>query len=190
MITWVPSVIDTCDLQTIDFDYLAQAISGSTYKKKCEKIRAITDRTQRNILKADTLPAFSMCTFDGLGRDEDHVLTVNGLTLDYDECNGNADQIWKAMQAAGARLIFNSPSGNGVKASFEYSRSISKQEHDRIKYDITHGMKLKAGHKLCNCSSSAVQLCFLSNDPDIILQAGKPIDVDALLTHAKKDPYA
>jgi hypothetical protein len=169
--------------------YLTQTTLGNIFdrikrdtelERIIDAIRSESDKDERRKLKEENLPYFVLGTFRNNRRKSDNLISTQFISIDFDNLNGNADDLDKKLRADdNVFTFFKSPSDNR-KVIYKLDKPID----DRTKYSRVYSYFLneinnKYGFEADKQTSDAARAIYLSYDPDIYINnKSKPLCID------------
>ena len=146
-------------------------------KKNTEKLRGLSGKEERSRAKTRL---FKAATFSGTfkGRKDDDLIEPSGLLcLDIDHAEAQGWPLNSLKECVindpllNPRLVFVSPSGDGLKVVIEQAESMTGEDYYSVisrYFEDSFNLELDA-----SCSNPA-RLCFLPHDPEVIYLDARP----------------
>lgn len=142
------------------------------YRERTERLRALTDAKERRALKARSL---DYVTFSGVFgyRMATSIREHSGLIcLDFDHVR-NMERLWEGLKGEdGLRLMFHSPSGDGIKAVFAVEGVRNAEEHLAAFVRLRTYVMVRYGVEADGSGKDVCRACFLCFDPCAYLRSG------------------
>jgi hypothetical protein len=160
-----------------------ECISGNTFKRVTDEVRAITDVIEQGKYKARN---FHYVTFSGTftSRANKSLKAHSGLLcIDVDKLDNVAPLRLQIIEALPPSLLFVSPRGNGLK--LVYKIAINEATHLDYFFAFRQFFKEKLNIKIDDSCKDVSRACFLSHDPDAYFNNGD----DTLLDKAFIDTF-
>lgn len=182
-----------------DLDSVWEEITDRTLKEQTDRLRELLSQNNREEYKKQKGLILPSATFGGIfdyrSRDQKKLseqgkrglLSASGLVvIDIDhisETGHTLDELREALSAdseIGVRLIFVSPSGDGLKVICKTSKEISDPQSYRTVFDsLRHYINSRYGEIVDKSGSDITRLCLLCYDPDArILDSEGTFDPD------------
>lgn len=139
-------------------------------KRIVDAIRSESDKDERRKLKEENLPYFVLGTFRNNHRKSDNLISTQFISIDFDNLNGNADELDEKLRAdENVFTFFKSPSDNR-KVIYKLDKAITdRTEYSRIYSHFLNEINDKYGFEADSQTSDAARAIFLSYDPDIYI---------------------
>ena len=156
-------------------------------KNLIENIRNEKVKGKREEFKKQ-LPAFFVGNYKNSERNSKSLISTNAMIFDFD-CVDNIEELKERLNKLKPLLLFNSPSGNGIKAIFMLSSEIIDTETYRNTYDFIKSKlqaKLSEKNIKVDNTSDCVRLCFMSHDQNLIYNK-EPFYFDVIKPEPKKE---
>jgi hypothetical protein len=160
-----------------------ECISGNTFERVTDEVRAITDVIEQGKYKAQN---FHYVTFSGTftSRANNKLKAHSGLLcIDVDKLDNVAPLRLQIIEALPPSLLFVSPRGNGLK--LVYKIAINEATHLDYFFAFRQFFKEKLNIKIDDSCKDVSRACFLSHDPDAYFNNGD----DTLLDKAFIDTF-
>lgn len=138
-----------------------------------DSIRSHSDKEERRKLKEENLPYFVLGTFKNNHRKSDNLISTQFISIDFDNLNGNADELDEKLKAdENVFTFFKSPSNNR-KVIYKLDRAITdRTEYSRVYSHFINKLNNRYGFEADSQTSDAARAIFLSYDPDIYINNG------------------
>jgi hypothetical protein len=158
-------------------------ISGNTFERVTDEVRAITDVIEQGKYKTQN---FHYVTFSGTftSRANNKLKAHSGLLcIDVDKLDNVAPLRLQIIEALPPSLLFVSPRGNGLK--LVYKISINEGTHLDYFFALRQFFSERFDTKIDDSCKDVSRACFLSHDPDAYFND----DDDTLLDKAFVDTF-
>lgn len=144
-----------------------KAITMTCYKARTEQLRKIHDAQARRIYKSSM---FDYCTFGGVftTRRAQDMKEMSGLMcLDFDHVRSVEELmgLMKTDEKLDVRLLFRSPSGDGVKAIIAHSCTTDR-EYKQFFEEVCEYMREVYSYDIDKSGSDVSRACFICYDPE------------------------
>ncbi len=167
--------------------YLTQITLGNIFNRIKEDselerivntIRSESDKDKRRELKEENLPYFVLGTFKNNHRKSDNLISTQFISIDFDDLNGNADELDEILKAdENVFSFFKSPSNNR-KVIYKLDKPITdRKEYSHIYTHFLNELNSRYGFEADKQTSDAARAIFLSYDPDLYINS-KPEPLD------------
>lgn len=167
-------------------------VSGGSFKSQTQTLRRYLEEGKEEEYKESKKTLLPTVTFGGVfspeGRSTANILSPTGyITLDFDHLEEQGQTIEEIKSILrqdteiGLRLLFVSPSGDGIKAVCKSLKRVNngeeyKEVYNSLKYYLESKYK---GLKLDKSGSNIDRTCLLCYDPEsILLESGSYFNPD------------
>lgn len=147
-----------------------KVITGQYFQKRTEELRRLSDDKARREYKATM---FDYCTFGGTfgERRAASLKELSGLMcLDFDHVRDVAELRRLLIEDAriALRLVFRSPSGDGVKAVID-AQCATVQEYGAYFDEVSGYMAERYGAEVDRSGRDVCRACFIPYDPEAVI---------------------
>ena len=183
-----PPLSNTTPRETISLEDVWYLITGDRYKADTQRVRSLLLQGQPDEYKEQKKRSLPTATFGGVfsTRGSQNLQSASGLvTIDLDHISGLGLDIeglrskLSTDKKIGVRLVFASPSGDGLKVICKTSAPITdnksyKAVFDTLLHYVSERYNIPIGDKGLDKSGSDVsRACLLCYDPEARLQTWK-----------------
>lgn len=158
--------------ETVNLSDVFKRIKDGTYRWPIEALRSMTDVKEKREYKGREL---DFVTFSGLfsKRCKEGLVMHSGyICLDFDHVR-DYKRLWtdlKTDKETDLRLMFRSPSGDGIKAVF-YVGEILPEEHEAMFDQLSEYIATEYGVKPDPSGRDVCRPCYLSDDREAYMKS-------------------
>ena len=145
-----------------------------------DSIRSHSDKDERRKLKEENLPYFVLGTFRNNHRKSDNLISTQFISIDFDNLNGNADELDQKLKADEKVFSFFKSPSNNRKVIYKLDKPVTDRAYySRIYSHFLNELNSRYGFEADKQTSDAARAIFLSYDPDIYINNNsKPLFID------------
>lgn len=153
-------------------------------------VRNTIDTTLRQEKKRNLLPYFCFQQFKGNKRSNKNFSETKYIILDLDHLGKILTDIKNQITLhKEAFVVFDSPSGDGLKVAYELEKTITSEDEFRNAFAHLKGKLEQKYHVSVDADDDPARACYLSYDPDIRVNLQRePQVIPANPTSPQKQP--
>ena len=162
---------NTIPYKDITLSDVYKVIKGQYFRKRTEELRRLSDDKARRQYKATM---FDYCTFGGTfgERRAANLKELSGLMcLDFDHVK-SVEELRGALlsdKTIALRLVFRSPSGDGLKAVIDAQCVSNEAEYGEYFDEVCRYMAERYGVEVDKSGRDVCRACFIPYDPEAVL---------------------
>ncbi|MBS1573548.1 MAG: primase C-terminal domain-containing protein, partial [Bacteroidetes bacterium] len=190
---FIKPITNNKPLKNVTIDEVYEVVKGDYYKEVTDKLRNETNKDTQKTYKASELDYVCFSGAFVTRKNTDLEKHSNLLCIDFDDLNEVESTKEKIIKTLPPRLLFRSPSGNGLKVVYPIDTS-TNSHLDYFNY-FESFFKDKLGLEIDKACKDVARACFLCHDPQayknensptITIQTPQQMSYDVIIENLEK----